>query len=165
MVKRIYREYLEGASLIQIGCGLEADGILTGAGKTKWRPEALRKILQNEKYIGDALLQKTYTVDFLYKKRVQNDGIVPQYYVKNSHEPIIHRDPLYAGAGGDDPAGESPQRSQPEKESLQQQVCLIQHCLLTEVRGDLSADRMEQPVQTLHSLEMLHPCGAWTNCL
>ena len=92
VVKRIYREYLEGASLLQIGRGLEADGILTGAGKTKWRPEALRKILQNEKYIGDALLQKTYTVDFLNKKRVQNNGIVPQYYVENSHEPIIPRD-------------------------------------------------------------------------
>ena len=58
VVKRIYREYLEGASLLQIGRGLEADGILTGAGKTKWRPETLKKILQNEKYIGDALLQK-----------------------------------------------------------------------------------------------------------
>ena len=51
VVKRIYREYLEGASLLQIGRGLEADGILTGAGKTKWRPETLKKILQNEKYI------------------------------------------------------------------------------------------------------------------
>lgn len=49
-------------------------------------------MLQNEKYIGDALLQKTYTVDFLNKKRVQNNGIVPQYYVENSHEPIIPRD-------------------------------------------------------------------------
>ena len=92
VVKRIYREYLEGASLLQIGRGLEADGILTGAGKTKWRPETLKKILQNEKYIGDALLQKTYTVDLLNKKRVQNKGIVPQYYVENSHEPIIPRD-------------------------------------------------------------------------
>ena len=92
VVKRIYREYLEGASLLQIGRGMEVDGILTGAGKTKWRPEALRKILQNEKYIGDALLQKTYTVDFLNKKRVQNNGIVPQYYVENSHEAIIPRD-------------------------------------------------------------------------
>lgn len=69
-VKRIYREYLEGSSLLQIGRGLEADGILMAAGKAKWRPETLRKILQNEKYIGDALLQKTYTVDFLNKKRV-----------------------------------------------------------------------------------------------
>ena len=92
MVKRIYREYLEGESLRQIGRGLEADGILTGAGKTKWRPETLKKILQNEKYIGDALLQKTYTIDFLSKKRVKNNGIVPQYYVENSHEPIIPRE-------------------------------------------------------------------------
>ena len=92
VVKRIYREYLEGASLLQIGRGLEADGILTGAGKKKWRPETIKKILQNEKYIGDALLAKTYTVDFLTKKRVKNNGIVPQYYVENSHEPIVPRD-------------------------------------------------------------------------
>lgn len=92
VVKRIYREYLEGASLQQIGKGLEADGILTGAGKKKLRPETLHKILKNEKYIGDALLQKTYTVDFLNKKRVKNKGIVPQYYVENSHEAIIPRE-------------------------------------------------------------------------
>ncbi|AKL96097.1 DNA recombinase [Clostridium aceticum] len=92
IVKRIYREYLEGASLLHIARGLEADGTLTAAGKEKWRPETLKKILQNEKYIGDALLQKTYTVDFLSKKRVKNNGIVPQYYVENSHEPIISRD-------------------------------------------------------------------------
>lgn len=92
VVKRIYREYLEGASLLEIGRGLEEDGILTGAGKEKWRPETIYKILHNEKYIGDALLQKTYTVDFLNKKRVQNKGIVPQYYVENDHEAIIPRD-------------------------------------------------------------------------
>lgn len=92
VVKRIFREYLEGASLQQIARGLEADGILTGAGKTKWRAETLQKILKNEKYIGDALLQKTYTVDFLEKKRVPNNGLVPQYYVENSHEAIIPRD-------------------------------------------------------------------------
>jgi len=92
IVKRIYREYLEGASLLQIARGLEADGILTAAQKSKWRPETVKKILQNEKYIGDALLQKTYTVDFLSKKRIINNGIVPQYYVENSHEAIIPRD-------------------------------------------------------------------------
>ena len=92
VVRRIYREYLEGASLQQICRGLEADGILTGAGKQKWRPETLHKILKNENYIGDALLQKTYTVDFLEKKRVPNNGLVPQYYVENSHEAIIPSD-------------------------------------------------------------------------
>ena len=68
IVKRIYREYLQGASLKQIGDGLMDDGILTAAGKAKWRPESVKKILKNEKYIGDALLQKTYTVDVLTKK-------------------------------------------------------------------------------------------------
>ena len=92
VVKRIYREYLEGASLLQICRSLKADSILTAANKPHWRPETVKKILQNEKYIGDALLQKTYTVDFLSKKRVKNNGIVPQYYVENSHEPIIPRE-------------------------------------------------------------------------
>src|SRR5690625_2315817 len=90
--KRIYREYLEGSSLVQIARGLESDEILTAAKRTKWRPESIKKILQNEKYIGDALLQKTYTVDFLTKKRVVNNGHVPQYYVENNHEAIIQRE-------------------------------------------------------------------------
>ncbi len=92
VVKRIYLEYLQGSSLKQIGESLESDGILTAAGKARWRPETIKKILKNEKYIGDALLQKTYTVDVLTKKRVKNNGIVPQYYVENSHEAIIPRD-------------------------------------------------------------------------
>ena len=49
-------------------------------------------ILRNEKYIGDALLQKTVTTDFLTKKRVENKGIVPQYYVEGSHEAIIPKE-------------------------------------------------------------------------
>lgn len=100
VVKRIYWEYLEGGSLLQIVRSLEAEGILTAAGKAKWRPETLRKILQNEKYIGDALLQKTYMVDFLNKKRVQNNIVVPQYYVENSHPSIIPRD-LYMRVQGE----------------------------------------------------------------
>ena len=89
IIKRIYREYLEGKSLAGIGRDLEEDGILTAAGKPRWRPETIKKILMNEKYIGDALLQKTYTVDFLEKKRAKNDGLIPQYYVEGSHEAII----------------------------------------------------------------------------
>ena len=92
IVRRIFREYLEGKSLIQIGRGLEADGILTGAGKQHWRPETIKKMLSNEKYIGDALLQKTYTTDFMQKTRVKNNGIVPQYYVEGSQEAIIPKD-------------------------------------------------------------------------
>lgn len=92
VVKRIFREYLEGESLAGICKGLMRDGICTAADNPKWRPETVQKILQNEKYIGDALLQKTYTVDFLTKKRVKNEGIVPQYYVENNHEAIIPRE-------------------------------------------------------------------------
>lgn len=71
-VKRIFREYLEGASCIKIAKGLERDGMLTGRGKTRWYDSTVKKILENEKYMGDALLQKTYTTDFLQKKRVKN---------------------------------------------------------------------------------------------
>ena len=58
---------------------LAADGIKTAAGKGYWLATTLRKILSKEKYIGDALLQKTITTDFLTKKRVENKGIAPQY--------------------------------------------------------------------------------------
>ena len=89
IIKRIYREYLEGASLKDICDSLMADNILTGAGKEKWIPSTVHKILTNEKYIGEALLQKTVTTDFLEKKRQANNGLAPQYYVEGSHEPII----------------------------------------------------------------------------
>ena len=92
IVKRIYREYLTGYSMDKISAGLEADGILTGAGKEKWHTSTINKILRNEKYIGDALLQKTYTTDFLTKKRIKNNGTVPQYYVEGDHEAIIPKE-------------------------------------------------------------------------
>lgn len=92
IIKRIYREYLEGANYKELSAGLEADGILTAAGKPRWHSSTLKKILTNEKYMGDALLQKTYTVDCLTKKRVANDGTVPQYYVNNDHDAIIPRE-------------------------------------------------------------------------
>ena len=92
IVRRIYREYLEGFSMDKIAAGLERDGILTGAGKAKWHTSTINKILRNEKYMGDALLQKTYTTDFLTKKRIKNNGTVPQYYVESDHEAIIPKD-------------------------------------------------------------------------
>jgi site-specific recombinase, phage integrase family len=81
VVKCIYREYLEGYSMDKIAKGLEADGILTDAKNSKWHTSTINKILRNEKYMGDALLQKTYIVDFLSKKRIKNNVIVPHYYV------------------------------------------------------------------------------------
>ncbi|MCB6554832.1 recombinase family protein, partial [Desulfovibrio desulfuricans] len=60
--------------------------------KTKWWTSTINKILRNEKYIGDALLQKTYTTDFLSKTRIKNNGTVPQYYVEGNHDAIIPKE-------------------------------------------------------------------------
>lgn len=92
IIRRIFREYLEGASFRDIANGLEKDKIRTGGKRYKWHLSTIRGILRNEKYMGDALLQKTITTDFIEKIRIKNDGTVPQYYVKDSQEPIIARD-------------------------------------------------------------------------
>lgn len=92
VVKRIFKEFLEGRSAREIGDDLERDGVKTGSGGSKWQGSTIMGILKNEKYIGDALLQKTVTVDFIEKTRIKNDGSYPQYYVTDDHEAIIPRD-------------------------------------------------------------------------
>ena len=95
IVKRIFREYLEGKSLIKIAQGLERDGIKTVTGLDHWHPGTLDKMLSNEKFCGDALMQKTYTMDFLTKKKVKNDGYVRKYYIEDNHEAIIPKEIFY----------------------------------------------------------------------
>lgn len=92
LVRRIFRLFLEGNSSYGIKRMLEADGILTVTGNTEWHATVIDKMLSNEKYMGDALMQKTYTVDFLTKKRVLNKGIVPKYYIEDNHEAIIPKE-------------------------------------------------------------------------
>ena len=92
IVKRIYTEFLQGATPHTIAAGLTADGIRSPGGKDRWNPKTVQSILQNEKYKGDALLQKCFTEDFLTKKQVKNQGQVPQYYVTGDHEAIIPED-------------------------------------------------------------------------
>ena len=86
IVRRIYKEFLDGKGANRIARDLEKDRVPNWRGKAKWYENSIRGILTNEKYKGDALLQKTYTVDFLNKKREENTGQVPQYYVEDSHE-------------------------------------------------------------------------------
>ncbi|BBB92457.1 MAG TPA: recombinase family protein [Methylomusa anaerophila] len=95
IVRRIFRLFLEGSSYVQIAKILESEGILTVTGKKEWCPSVIDQMLENEKYMGDALLQKTYTVDFLTKKRVKNQGIVQQYYIQDNHEAIIPKELFY----------------------------------------------------------------------
>jgi len=92
VVRLIFRFYLEGYSTAKISEYLEEKGIKTATGKDKWNATVIAKMIRNEKYMGDALLQKTYTVDFMTKKKVVNNGIVPQYYVEDDHEAIISKE-------------------------------------------------------------------------
>jgi site-specific DNA recombinase len=89
IVESIYRMFLEGKAPSFIARHLMACGIPTPGGKIKWRPNTVESILTNEKYKGDAILQKKFTVDFLTKKTKVNEGEVPQYYVEGSHSAII----------------------------------------------------------------------------
>ena len=89
LVRRIYGMYLQGQSTYAIARKLTEEKISTPAGKATWYASTIKSILTNEKYKGDALLQKTYTSDFLTKKKKINKGEVQQYYVKNNHEAII----------------------------------------------------------------------------
>lgn len=95
VVKRIFDLYLQGLGTYKIARILESEGIRTTTGKEKWHHETIYKMLQCEKYMGDAILQKTYTIDFLTKKKVMNNGYVKKYYVRNSHEAIITKEQFY----------------------------------------------------------------------
>ena len=89
IVRKIYRLFLEGLTPTHIARTLTEEGIPTPGGKVIWQNSTVESILTNEKYKGDALLQKKYTVDFLSKKQKINEGEVPQYYVEGSHEGIV----------------------------------------------------------------------------
>ena len=91
-VKFIFNEYLLGSSLADIAKSLTAKGIKTPSGKSGWNGSTVRTILSNEKYKGDALLNKTYISDCISKKVKKNNGERPMYYVENNHPAIIDKD-------------------------------------------------------------------------
>ena len=89
VVRMIYKLFLEGKATSWIAKFLSESKIPSPSGKEKWQESTVRSILKNEKYKGDAMLQKSFTVNFLTKKKKVNEGEVPQYYVENSHPAII----------------------------------------------------------------------------
>lgn len=89
IVRFIYRSFLQGKTASSIAKMLMEMNVATPSRKTEWTYGTVMSILQNEKYKGAALLQKTFTIDFLQKKTKVNEGEVPQYYIENSHEAII----------------------------------------------------------------------------
>ncbi len=88
VVQRIYEAFLQGKTINAIKRELEGNNIPSPHGKAKWQCMTIRSILSNEKYKGDLLLQKTYKADVLCDRKI-NDGVKPQYFIKNNHLPII----------------------------------------------------------------------------
>ncbi|HEM3036779.1 TPA: recombinase family protein [Streptococcus suis] len=91
-VRYIFQQALIGKSPYHIAKDLTEQGIPSPSGKSHWNATTIKRMLRNEKYKGDALLQKTYTIDFLTKKKNINRGELPQYYVENNHEAIVDRE-------------------------------------------------------------------------
>jgi len=112
VVRRIFAMYLSGMGKQTIANALNGEGVPRRYGNEKWHADTIRYILTNERYIGDALLQKKYTTDFPFQKK-WNNGEVPQYYVENSHPAIISREdfdaaqPLQTGRRRDGPTNGS----------------------------------------------------------
>lgn len=89
VVRKIFDLYLQGLSLGQIKVYLESQGIKTVTGNEIWDTKTIQRMLTNEKYKGDTMLQKTFTEDFMTGKRSKNIGQRNRYYVKDSHPAIV----------------------------------------------------------------------------
>jgi len=94
-VRFIYKQFLEGYSVHQIAEMLTENKIPTVKGKEIWSCSTVRNILQNERYCGDVLMQKTVTVDCLSHRSVKNTGQEKQYRMTNHHPAIISKEDWY----------------------------------------------------------------------
>ena len=92
VIRKIYQMYLEGLSMEKIAVQLNDEGISKSKNCPIWKREHIKNILHNEKYVGDCMLQKTYTVDCITHKAVKNNGEKPKYLLTDCHEAIIDRD-------------------------------------------------------------------------
>jgi len=91
-VRRVYREYREGKGTKLIASELKSEEVISGRGSVNWGKSSILHMLNNEKYCGDVLMQKHFTVDFLTHKQKKNKGELPQYFIENHHPAIIPRD-------------------------------------------------------------------------
>lgn len=96
VIRRIFDLYLQGYGTLAIAKMLNEDGIPRKHGYEKWLPSSINYVLNNERYMGDALLQKSYTTETLPFRKMKNDGRLPQYYVENSNPAIVSRETFQA---------------------------------------------------------------------
>lgn len=92
IVRMIFDLYVQGNGVRKIKKHLESHGIKTVTGKSKWSTSTIDRMLSNEKYAGQVLMQKTYTPDFLTGKKEKDRRQLEMYLVENAHEPIIDRE-------------------------------------------------------------------------
>ena len=92
IVQKIFELYLEVNGVRKINLYLEENGIKTVTGRLEWSTSTIDRILSNEKYIGQVIMQKTYTPDFLTGKQKRNEGEKSMYLVENAHEAIIDKE-------------------------------------------------------------------------
>ena len=92
IVRSVFEMFLTGLSTTDICKKLNEQGAMTKQKKDKWYASTVANILRNEKYCGDAILQKTVTIDCINKKHKKNTGEAPMYYVQNAHAPIVSRE-------------------------------------------------------------------------
>ena len=91
-VRDIFKMFAEGHSMAEIAAEMTERGVVRRNGSSEWNRHHVNIILRNEKYVGDAILQKSYTVDCLTHERARNYGQKPKYLIQNCHDPIIDRD-------------------------------------------------------------------------
>ena len=116
VIRRIFDLYLQGCGKQAIANQLNTDGIPRRYGYKTWHLNAIHYILNNERYMGDALLQKNYTTETLPFRKRRNRGEKPQYYVENSNPAIVSREVFQAAqalqqrktAGGSAPKNRYP---------------------------------------------------------
>ena len=156
VVRRIYDQYIAGASLRQIKDYLEAGGILNVEGAAEWTISSIKGILTNEKYCGDALLQKTFIQDCISKKVIRNTGQLPQYLIQNCHKGIVDRQ-LY------DTVQRRKKPLQKERSHrpciLRQQICPLRAADLRRVRNTIPPLRLGQKRQETRCVALCEPPG------
>jgi DNA invertase Pin-like site-specific DNA recombinase len=91
-VQYIFHKYINGMGITMLARHLTKEGFVNGRNRVAWYSDTVKDILKNEKYVGDLLLQKTVTLDYLTHKNVINEGHATMYYIKDAHEPIIDRE-------------------------------------------------------------------------
>lgn len=91
IVRKIFDLYIQGNGVRKIKRYLEEHGIKTVTGKSEWSTSTIDRMLSNEKYVGEVLMQKTYTSDFLTGKREKNQGQLDTYLVENAHELLAEK--------------------------------------------------------------------------